>query len=117
MILLLYMYIHTYRLRAVEINGIQYKKDSLIILGLEEDTVQFGKIIEIALTPIHRFLFVVSCLNTICYSHHYHAYEVCPTDQLHVCSYEDLHDYHPLQLNVAYGSGHRYMVSLKYHVF
>jgi len=86
---------------------------------MQEDTgvPQFGKLIEIILTPSEEFLFITLNLTTLQYQHHYHAYEVNVTDEIYICSYQDLYDFHPLELTVAYGGCRNNIVSLKYHVF
>ena len=88
-----------------------------MVLKVEEDIPQFGKLIELILTPSKQYLFVTLQLTTMQYQHHYYAYEVCTTDEIVVCTCQDLCDYHPLELTVAYGSSRHNMVSLKYHVF
>ena len=106
-----------YRLKAVEIKGIKYQQGSVVVLKVEQDIPQFGKLVEVILTPSKQYLFVILQLATLQYQHHYHAYEVCTTDEIAVCKCQDMYDYHPLELTVAYGSSRHNMVSLKYHVF
>ena len=86
---------------------------------MEEDSgmPQFGKLNEIISTPSEEFLFVTSKLTTLQYQRHYHAYEVDITSEIYICSYQDLYDFHPLELTVAYGSCRHNMISLKYHLF
>ena len=107
----------THRFQTALINGTEYKQGLIILLGMEEDVPQFGKLGEIVLTPSKEFFFITLRLITLQYRHHYHAYEVNVTDEILICSYQDLYDYHPLELTVACGGCTNQMVSLKYHVF
>ena len=49
---------------------------------MEEDVPQFGKLIEIVLTPSKEFFFITLQLITLQYGRHYHAYEVRITEYM-----------------------------------
>ena len=104
------------RVRSVVINGTIYRKETVVVCGIEDDTPMFGEIMELIVTPHQECLFVICPLLTIAFHHHYHAYEVAPTDSIVVYHHEQLFDYHPLVCTKPVGRSHSLFVSTKYHL-
>ena len=81
---------------SVVISGTTYRKGTVVVCGIEDDTPMFGSIAEIIVTTHQERFFVISILITNAFEHHYHAYEVLQTDSIVVCHHGQFIDYHPL---------------------
>lgn len=79
-----------YRVLSAVINGVTYRKGTVVICGIEDDTPLFGRIAEVIVTPHQECFFVVSALLTVAFQHHYNAYEVVPTDSTVVYHHRQL---------------------------
>ncbi len=88
-----------------------------MICGIEDDTPIFGMITEVSVTPHQECFFVISPLITVAFQHHYHAYEVVPTDSYVVCRHGHLFDYHPHVFTRAVPRSRSLFVCTKYHLF
>ena len=113
----IYMCCFLYRVVSAVISGTTYRKGTVVICGIEDDTPMFGSIAEIIVTHHQECFFVISVLITIAFQHHYHAYEVLPTDSIVVCHHGQFVDYHPLVCKKAVGRSHSLFISTKYHLF
>ena len=99
------------------ISGTTYRKGTVVVCGVEDDIPMFGSIVDIIVTPIQECFFVLSAFTTSAFQHHYHAYEVCPTDSNFVCHFRQLFDYHPVVCTKIVGRGQSLFISMKYHLF
>lgn len=105
------------RVLSAVISGTTYRKETVVVCGIEDDTPMFGRIMELIVTPLQECLFVICPLLTIAFQHHYHAYEVVPTNSTVVYRHRQLFDYHPLVCTKAVGRSRSLFVSIKYHIF
>ena len=64
------------------INGVTYRKGTVVICAIEDDTPLFGRVAKVIVTPHQECFFVVSPLLAVVFQHHYHVYEVVPTDSI-----------------------------------
>lgn len=69
----------SFRVSSTIVNGTTYVKGEVVVCGVEQDTPMFGRINEFLVTPNLECLFVISPLLTVCFRHHFHAYEVVST--------------------------------------
>ena len=99
------------------IRGTTYRRGTVVLCGIEDDTPMFGRIMELIVTPHQECLFVVCPLLTITFQRHYHAYEAVLTDSSVMYNHAQLFDYHPLVGTKAVGRTHSLFVSTKYHIF
>ena len=106
-----------YRVVSAVISGTTYRKGTVVVCGIEDDTPIFGNIDEIIVTPHLECFFVLSVFITNAFQHHYHAYEVVPTNSILICNHGQLVDYHPLIFTKAVGRDHSLLISTKYHIF
>ena len=103
------------RVSWIEICGIKYAKENIVIL--ESNLLPlFGIIIDILCINNH-FYFVCCTLHTECFSSHFHAYEVSKHSSTNIifCSHSDLIDHNVLGLYTLQTSPN-YFVPVKYHL-
>lgn len=81
------------RVLSATIDGTKYCRGTTVVCGCEEDIPMFGELI---VTTHQECWFIISPLQTLCFHHHYHAYEVAPSSSLVVYRHRQLFDHHPL---------------------
>ena len=84
----------------VEHIGTEYKPSLAVVLDVKQDSSQpvFSLIREILYISNQCHL-AVGLLQVVDYNPHFHAYEISTQSDTMLCSFEDLHDYHPLVFN------------------
>ena len=90
--------------------GQRYMAGSVVILGLNDDGLEFGLISEVVKVEGTIYL-ICECLFNSGFDHHFHAYEVMKSDIHMIRNVETLYDYHPLGL---YSVNNMLLVPLKY---
>lgn len=110
---MLYTYTHTRRPAWLEINGTKYSRNGVVVLGVAE-LPTFGIISDLVSSGAKYYL-VCEVMFTICFNHHFHAYEVCKIDEPEyvVCEQKELSDHYVLSKYTVSG---KYFVPLKYHL-
>ena len=97
--------------------GITYNHGSVVVLNM--DTVPtFGVVCDIFVFNTNMYHLLCEVLFTVCFSHHFHAYEVSkqvPADII-CCEQSDLHDHTVLQLYTIASQPHSLFVPLKYEI-
>ena len=104
---------HTCRLAWLEINGTKYSPNSVVVLGVAE-LPTFGVITDLVSSGAKYYL-VCEVMFTICFSYHFHAYEVQNADdpEYVVCQQTELFDHYVLSKYTVAGND---FVPLKYHL-
>ena len=69
-----------FRVKSCFINGTGYSQNAVVVCAMDEDTPNFGKIIEFIIAPLNKCYFIVKPSVTLCFNSHFHAYEVMMTD-------------------------------------
>ncbi|KAJ8017774.1 hypothetical protein HOLleu_44589 [Holothuria leucospilota] len=85
-----------FKVHAVDINGVTYEENSVLVTGVVQNVLQFSTVSSIFLKDACVY-FLVSDLKTVQYSSHYHANIVCPQFQKRVIDIKDLIDFRPLE--------------------
>ena len=105
----------SYRVWSAIINSTVYRKETVVVCGIEEDTPMFGTVSEVIVTTHQECFFAISPLITIAFQHHFHASKVVPTDSTVVYCHRQLFDYHPLVCTKAIARRSSLFISMKYH--
>lgn len=89
----------------------------IVYLGYEWLLPQFGIIDDIVMIGGIPY-FIYFNLQTWCFNHHYHAYEVIHDEPIKVnlVKYDDLGDYHPLSLSKTSTDQFSNFVCMKYNI-
>lgn len=101
-----------YRISWVEINGTKCNPGNVIVLEASELFPTFGVISDIVSSD-GEFYFVCKLMFTICFSHHFNAYEVCSTNDYIVCCQAELADHYVLS---QYTVSDKHLIPLKHHL-
>ena len=90
-----------YRVNWVKIHSYQYQRQDVLALNVQEDRPQFGIIRNIFVYSNNEIIFSVYIIKTICFIHHYHAYQIeTPlSPKIILVHYKDLLDHIPLSLH------------------
>ena len=100
------------RITWVKVRGITYKIGYVVVLssGL---TPVFGLIDNIIVYDVDRFFYVCNVMETVCFSEHFHCFEVEKSSDMEVIEYDRIYDYTPLYL---YTVNNTLYIPLKYHL-
>lgn len=103
----------TCRLAWLEINGTKYSHNNVVVLEVT-DMPTFG-IIRDLVSSGARYYFVCEVMFTICFNHHFHAYEVRKDDEPEyvVRCQTELADHYVLSIYTVSGKD---FIPLKYHL-
>ena len=92
--------------------GIVYKIGFIVVLSVDLSPV-FGRIDGIIIHDVTNFYFVCKVLTTVCFSEHFHSFEVESSSNTDVVSYFDIYDHTPLHM---YHVDNTSFITLKYHL-
>ena len=78
---------------------------------------EFGLIIDI-LTVDRTPYFCCDCLDTVCFNHHFHSFEVTQSmpSKVEIIKHSHLTDYHPLTNSHIPSDPNSKFVCMKYHI-
>ena len=109
---------HTHRARWVKIGGVLYKTPCALLVELEDDYPQFGKLKEILILNSKHVFFHVSVMKTLLFLSHYNAYSVSTSSLSRVIHLTDLHSPFPLHTHhiTIPNNTTQHVIVLKYHV-
>ena len=103
--------VHHNRIAWLEVSGTKYRCRNVVVLEVDE-LPTFGIITDIVSSSAQHYL-ICEVLFTICFSHHFQAYEVCSTDEYRVCCQNESADHYVLS---KYRVDGKDFVPLKYHL-
>ena len=111
---LVYTLISLCRLSWIEVNGTTYKKNSVVVLGMDL-VPRFGVVEE-----VHTDMYYLVCevLVTECLSHHFHSFQTCkqhPVEYV-ICKPANLYDHTVLAAYVIPTQRHLFHIPLKYQL-
>ena len=96
----LFISFFTNRVQSVENDGSVYRKSVVVLSHFEERMPIFGEVMQVLVTQLRGYLFVLCPLVADYFDRHFHAYHVVP------CSYRTLvhrhhefHDHYVLDTN------------------
>ena len=104
--------VRIYRLAWLEINGTKYTLGNVVVLEVTDLFPTFAVLSDIVSSEA-QYYFVCRLMFTICFSHHFHAYEVCDTDDYIVCCQAELADHYVLSKYTVCG---KHFIPMKYHL-
>ena len=99
-------------MKWIKIKGTVYKNGCIVVLSVNLTPV-FGRLRSIVVHDVNNYLLVCNVMNTICFSKHYHSYEVEETPEIVLVNHSDLYDHTPLSLYHVFNCLY---VSLKYYL-
>lgn len=85
-----------FKAHTVNVNGVIYEENSVLVTGVLQNALQFSIVISIFMKDASIY-FLVSDFVTTQYCSHYHANIVCPQLGKRVIERKDLIDFHPLE--------------------
>ena len=98
---------HTlHQCRFVKFNGVVYHCNMYVVLDVVNDTPVFGQIEAIFVQNVKSVFLLKKCTSE--YDSHLSAYQICVTDEIAVCSIDQLLDYYPLSAYIV--NLHRFVV-------
>lgn len=80
-------------LSSANINGIEYKTDMLLIIGEENDLLQFGKLKYILSNDKRNIAFLLLNMRTKCFIRHIHGLSIDYTSEWSIVTYHKLFHY------------------------
>ena len=109
-----FLVIATCRSSWVEISGKKYSRQGVVILNCGVLPL-FGVIHDVIMNDVHQPYLVCKQLSTICFSRHYHSYEVIyPSSTIfNICKQAELYDHSVLSLYHVHSS---FFVTPKYYI-
>ena len=90
------------RTRWVKHCGMTYKKPCVLLLRVEDDYPQFGKLQDIYIVDGNRVVCDVKLYHTSNFLKHYHAFVLCSTQDSELVSIEDLYNHLPYHVCVVH---------------
>ena len=108
----------THRAKWVRVAGVLYKTPCALLLKVDNDYPQFGRLIEILVLNSSRIVFHVGVMETTTFLSHFNAYCVSPTPSHQVIALSHLHSPFPVHIYqiVTRDSVTKQVVVPKYHV-
>ena len=98
--------------------GIRYSKPAVVILNVEDDYPQFGKIHNIFITSNNDIVLYVNLCNTVKFDTHYHLYVISSTNNFQTVSISSLYSPYPLHFRrVSCQNSSIQGVVMKYHIY
>ena len=106
-----------YRVSWIDVNGISYKHDGVVILNVDL-VPTFGIIIDIIALDVDDYWLICEVTSTICFNSHYHSYEVCKDVPPHyvVCQLKNLADNYVLSAYELGTHSDTLFIPMKYYV-
>ena len=83
---------------AAEISGTMYGRKTIVVYKYMDDMPVFGEIVEIFVTSISEYLFVLKVLATVRFCARLHSYEVGLTSEINVARQHEFLDHYPLHV-------------------
>lgn len=101
-------------MKWIQIAGTTYRPNGVLVIK-SELMPAFGVIIQIVKVE-NTCIFVCKEFTTLCFSNHFHAFEIKESSKTIAIKYDDLPDYHVLSTYKLHTHTNVSFVSMKYHI-
>ena len=108
---------YTRRLSWIEVNGTTYRREGIVILGMDL-VPKFGLVEDIIVFHTDLYYLICEVPVTECFSHHFHAFQARKQHPLEyfICKQSHLYDHTVLAAYVISSQPCLYHIPLKYQL-